>query len=217
MFITLKILFFCFFVLPVLAYSFNFFSSNRLTTLDQWQQAVHVAVVEVKRVVRFPLSSGAGAGLSPVLEVKIIDMLTQEKPKQNTIYTMYHPLQAGQRAILSLGLFVTTDENQLFFAYSSISAIEREINKRVIYAHGWHQPWLLEKNEQGFDYLPDCVDGLTKMPIHNPLVEDLKKLSHGLVDKEPQLEVLGFLWPSGLASLLPVKRCSTKKFNPPRS
>ena len=74
------------------------FTDKRLTTLDQWQQASNVLVVEVESFEHFPpFYKPPGHEFSayrpvPLWKLKVIDTLTKKKPEQNVIYTAFIPL-----------------------------------------------------------------------------------------------------------------------------
>ncbi len=198
------------------------FWDKSLTTLDQWQAASHVLVVEVESFIHFPpFYKPPGHEFTayrpvPLWKLKVIDTLTAEKPKQNIIYTAFNPLQSlkeKDRVILAVSQFQSAGEmNPVSNVYPSLILLEREIEEKVIYAPPYYDAWPLSKNEQGEYYLPDCVDGLTMETLVNPTLREIKELSQGEIDEESSIYVVFGLYPAEKSDLK-VCRCEDKKYN----
>ena len=116
-----------------------FFFDNRVTTLDQWQQASHVAVVEVEKFIHFPPPYKKGDQYNssyravPVWKLKVIEMLTEEKPETETIYTSFNSLSSlkeKDRVILAFSDFITYDPFHSKKNHLSIFVFIEQRNRR---------------------------------------------------------------------------------------
>ena len=202
-----------------------FFFDTRITTLDQWQKASHVSVVEVEELIHFPPPYKKGYEYSssyraiPVWKLKVIKMLTEKSPEIETIYTSYPTLRSlkeKDKVILSFVEFITHDpKHSNKQVYPSLYLLKRDKGETPFYAHPYHREWPLIKNEEDEYYLPDCVDGLTKMPLVNPSLSEIIELTQGVIDKKPNTKIIKGLWPSHEESKVKACKCKNKKYNPP--
>ena len=202
-----------------------FFFDKRITTLDQWQKASHVAIVEVESLIHFPppykkdYHYRSSHRALPVWKLKVIEMLTEEKPEKETIYTSFNALPSlkeKDRAILSFANFITYDPiHSKKPIYPSLYLLHRNTGEMPIYGHPYYKEWPLLENEDGQYYLPDCLDGLTETPLTNPLVNEIKELTRRIIDEKPNTKMIIGLWPSHEESQLEVCKCKNKKYNLP--
>ncbi|MCY4321700.1 MAG: hypothetical protein OXC37_04790 [Bdellovibrionaceae bacterium] len=201
-----------------------FFFDKKITTLDQWQKASHVAIVEVEKIIHFPPPYKKGYEYNssyralPLWKLKIIEMLTDKKPDTKTIYTSFNllpSLKEKDRVLLAFGNFITySSRHSKTKAYLSLYLLNRETGEKPLYGHPYYHEWPLFKNKEEKYYLPDCVDGLTKMPLVNPLLSEIKSLTKGVIDKEPNTRIVKGLWPSYEQSKIKACKCKDKKYNP---
>ena len=202
-----------------------FFFDKNITTLDQWQQASHVAIVEVEKLIHFPPPYKKGYEYNssyralPLWKLKIIEMLTEKKLDTETIYTSFNllpSLKEKDRVLLAFADFITYDSNHSKTkVYLSLYLLNRDRGETATYGHPYYYEWPLLKNKEKEYYLPDCVDGLTKIPLVNPLISEIKNLTKGIIDKEPNIRIAKGLWPSHEQSKTKVCKCKNKKYNPP--
>ena len=176
---------------------------TRLTTLDQWQRAENVLVVEY---------IGQERGLQ---KLGVLDTLTHTPPPSDIFYTRgANPLSdTNPYAIMTLTFFVDS-ANEKHYAHQTLKSIEQDENSAPWYAHPWHDPWILDREADGMLVLNDCLDGLTGKPLMNPTLDQIMALAAGAVDREPAIRLTGLFWPAGFISESKTERCETKKFNP---
>ena len=201
-----------------------FFFDERITTLDQWQTASHVALVEVEDLIHFPPPYKKGYEYNssyrapPLWKLKVITMLTAKKKEVKTLYTSFNALSSlkeKERVILSFAEFITYHSTySKTQVYLSLYLLNRDRGEMPLYGHPYHQPWLILKNKEEEYYLPDCVDGLTKVPLVNPLLSEIKELIKGVIDQKPTTKVKTGLWPSQDKSQIKSCKCKSKKYNP---
>ena len=200
-----------------------FFFDKKITTLDQWQKASHVVIVEVEELIHFPPPYKKGYEYKssyralPVWKLKIIERLTEKTPETETIYTSFNALPSlkeKKRFLLSFAEFITYDPAySKTNIYISLYLLNRDRGEMPLYGHPYYKEWPLLKNEDDEYYLPDCVDGLTKMPLINPLLSEIKDLIKGVIDEKPNTKIIKGLWPSHEESQIKACRCKNKKYN----
>lgn len=192
------------------------------TTLDQWQAASHVVIVEVESFVHFPphykepYHEFSSYRPIPLWKLKVIEVLTSEKPENDIIYTDFNALsnlKEKERVILAFADFTNPDKiNPLNAVYPSLQLLKRELGETIIYAHPYYDPWPLVRNETGEYYLPDCVDGLKEQPLINPLLSEIKQLSKNKIDEKSGIYITGGLYPSEKSNAQ-VCKCENKQYN----
>ena len=200
-----------------------FFFDKKITTLDQWQKASHVAIVEVEKDIHFPPPYKKGFEYNssyralPLWKLKIIEMLTEKKLDTQIIYTSFNllpSLKEKDRVLLAFGNFITySPRHSKTKVYLSLYLLNRETGETPIYGHPYYHEWPLFKNKEEEYYLPDCVDGLTKLPLVNPPLSEIKSLAKGVIDKQSNTRIVKGLWPSQEQSKIKACKCKNKKYN----
>ena len=185
----------------------------RLTTLDQWQQAAHVLIVRY-------LDHDPDTGLQ---RLRVLGALTRAPPPVEYLYTRrLNPLtQAQPNAIMSFGNF-TSSRAPGSSAGADLKRIAEREQREVFYAHPWHDPWPLVPApgattigpELDRMILPDCVDGMTRAPLKNPTLAQLRAATREVIDRESDVRVTGVFWPAGEISAYRGQRCRDKRYNP---
>lgn len=173
---TLKIIFLisCFIISPALA---GKKTQWEMTTLDNWQEANIVALVEVDSFINIPEKN-----LS-FTKLKVKELWGKKSKLQSHVFYIlnsYNPEDIGKRFI---------------GAYSKTALIrhlyEKSLNKHLnttnnIYLQSRFElnKWPVLKDTSGKTYISGCIDGFTKKPLIDPSLEQLKNLALPVIDKK---------------------------------
>ena len=192
-------------------------SQLQITTLTKFQKSEHVFVIQVEELVFDSL----------FWRVKILDIWTKNKLQADVFYTANVPENSkGKIFIGTYGPERTMEEHLIAHTQTGIGTEDyfRSVKnllktldskeKARFYMHPWYYFPVLE-NENEELYIPECRDGLSKKPIVNPLLKQVKELSLPKIDDRPKVAVVGFFWPAGETDegLLKVRRCGDKDSN----
>ena len=192
-------------MLRLILLSFWFFATpsanaqSEITSLTKFQKSAHVFVIQVEELVFDSL----------FWRVKILDIWTKKKLQADVFYTASVPGNSkGKIFIGTYGPERTMEKHLIAHTQTgigtksylrSVEKLHKTLSpkeKARLYLHPWYY-FPVSKNEKEELYVPGCIDGLSRKPLINPLLKQVKELSLPKIDDKPSVAVIGFFWPAG--------------------
>jgi len=203
------------FILAYLVPSYGFKKfEERITTLDRWQKASNVLVVQLEELLSFPINpeqSFTKESKWVFAKLKVKDIWSQKESLSKdyfySSYPSYRKKDIGKIFIGAYGLITTTNSYPGRYINHKLNSTDN------MYLTLWYHlaNWPVFKNEAGQWYVSGCIDGLTKEPLIDPLLEKVKQLAIPRIDKKSTTKLLGFLWPDSEVTSWRVKTCKKKR------
>jgi len=186
---------------------------DKLTTLDRWQKATNVLVVQVEEILTFsinPQQSFTKESKWVFAKIRIKDIWSKKNTFNKGFFYISYPYtkkEIGKTFIGAYGPITTMNSYPGRYINHKLNSTDN------IYLTLWYPmiDWPVLKNKSGKWYISACIDGLTKTPLINPLLEEVKQLAIPKIDKKPSTRLLGFFWPGSEKSTLNVKTCKKNK------
>lgn len=205
------IIFFC---------SFCYASEQNVTTLEQWQKAVNIAVVQLEDfvstviTVEVPTEDTNSIFQNKMVvrvqyaKLKVLDLWnTQESFQNEIIYTIVAPVTEKDIGKVFIGAFGSQSTRDTLHGFS----LNKELNtKDTIYVSRLFSldTWSVLKSKEGEQYISGCIDGLTPTPLVDPSLEQVKKLVTSVMDAESESSITDFVWSTSEETPFKGKRCS---------
>ena len=171
---TLKITFGCLILFPALAVEKT---KWEMTTLDNWQKADIIALVEVDSFLEIPEEK------LKFTKLKAKESWSQKNRLKSHTFYILNSHKKEDIGKLFIGAY---SWKTIYKSYYEKSLNDHLNTKNNVYLHSRFdlRKWPVLKDSSEKLYIPGCIDGFTKKPLIDPSLKKLKNLAIPVIDKK---------------------------------